>query len=67
MPISIWRIYQKPDGGMTRTSVETHASSDPVALLKKHLEKYPEQGQDKDGYWARDAEGKRYTFNVLGP
>jgi hypothetical protein len=67
MPISIWRIYQKPDGGVTRTSVETHASGDPAALLKKHLEKYPEQGQDKDAYWARDAEGKRYTFNVLSP
>jgi hypothetical protein len=69
MPTIITRVFHKPEGGVNRKVVErdTRAGSDGhlvVTMIEKHLKQYPESGRDENGYWARDAEGRRYTFDA---
>lgn len=68
MALVITKVFHKPDGGVTRTEVERHPGAgdghQAKMLLEKHLKQYPESGHDKDGPWARDADGRRYTFDV---
>jgi hypothetical protein len=67
MGLVLYRVYDKPDGGQTRTPVERIAGGDgqqEMALIEKHLKQYPKSGwDDKIGHWAEDAEGRRYTFS----
>jgi hypothetical protein len=69
MALTITRVFHKPDGGQTRTTVERHPHAGDGAqakeLLEKHVGNYPESGYDpEEGYWAKDTEGRRYTFST---
>jgi hypothetical protein len=60
----IIRIGHKPNGG-TRTlvSYKKHDGQQAIAEIEKLLKDYPESGwSDVEGPWARDAEGRKYTF-----
>jgi hypothetical protein len=68
MALVIVRVLRKSDGGMNRKVMgpERYGDGQQVqAALEKLLREYPEHGwNEKDGPWARDADGQLYTFDV---
>ncbi len=67
--MALYRVHEEPDGIMHREVVERQQGGDghqQIMMLEKHLKKYPQSGRDeKDGPWAIDADGRRYTFNCV--
>lgn len=70
MALFIVRIFEKSDGGVTRTVLPERYGDgqQAMAALEKNLKEYPHHGRnDEQGlWWARTAEGVQYRFVIEG-
>jgi hypothetical protein len=70
MALIIVRIFDKPDGGVTRTMLPEQYGDGQQAMasLEKILNEYPHHGRNDEQawWWARTADGVQYRFVIEG-